>query len=150
VVYYEDDDGATANYILNRETQKSVRTKIDKQNDSILTKTITTKKFLEGIPDSTIEEVYNTNGKLVSTTAFSYNEETKKFYPLRQNQNSYDEYGNLVQVDTKVGNEQSSKSFIYQYDAMGNWIKQIITPDNSYKTRKISYYETKDSAKDEE
>jgi hypothetical protein len=52
----------------------------------------------------------------------------------------------LTEIKTKKGKTEAIKKFIYQYDNgdKGNWVKQIITPDNSYITRKIAYYETVD------
>ncbi len=51
----------------------------------------------------------------------------------------------LTALKTKTGKLERIKNYIYQYDngEKGNWIKQIITPDNSYITRKITYYDTK-------
>jgi hypothetical protein len=58
----------------------------------------------------------------------------------------YNDLGMLTEIKTKKGKTEAIKKFIYQYDNgdKGNWVKQIITPDNSYITRKITYYETVD------
>ena len=50
----------------------------------------------------------------------------------------------LIEEVATSGETVQRKAYIYQYDKEeeGNWIKQIITPDNTYKTRKITYYET--------
>lgn len=140
VVYYEDEEGENANYILNRELQKSVKTKIKSVSDSIQTKTVLTKKFLEGKPNSATEEVFDSNGKLVSAIEFLYNSDLEEFVVDKSTALTYDLNGTILSTEIKTGKEVSVKEFIYQYDTQGNWIKQIVKPENSYKTRKISYY----------
>jgi hypothetical protein len=48
----------------------------------------------------------------------------------------------LVGEASKNGDEVMKKEYVYQYDreGEGNWIKQIVRPENTYKTRKITYY----------
>ena len=48
----------------------------------------------------------------------------------------------LISESAKSGVGIIKKEYIYQYDMAenGNWIKQIVIPDNTYTTRKITYY----------
>ncbi len=41
------------------------------------------------------------------------------------------------------------KEYVYQFDPQGNLIKEIVTPENLYTTRKISYYEVTEEVKKE-
>lgn len=150
VVYFKKDDSSNANYILNREIQKSVKTKINTLTDSTFTKTIRTKTFLSGTPTAEIEEVYNTMAKLSSRAEYSYDSGLEKFIPKKRIAYSYDEKGTLLKTETKTANELSIKEYLYQNDNYGNWIKQIVTPDNRYKTRAIRYYKTQESTEQEE
>ena len=47
-----------------------------------------------------------------------------------------------VRTSTQKPKGIIKKEYIYQYDMAdnGNWIKQIVIPDNTYTTRKITYY----------
>ena len=64
----------------------------------------------------------------------------------------YDANGMLIEEIAKTGDVIEKKEYIYQYDKEegGNWVKQIITPDNTYKTRKITYYESEPVAENED
>ncbi|MEP3444625.1 MAG: hypothetical protein ABJN53_07520, partial [Flavobacteriaceae bacterium] len=52
--------------------------------------------------------------------------------------------GMLEKVITTTKNSEAIKEYIFQFDDKEekNWVKQIITPDNTYTTRKIVYYPT--------
>ncbi len=58
----------------------------------------------------------------------------------------YDESGVLLSSFSVRGELEEKKGYVYQFDPNANWIKEIITPDNTYKTRKITYYETAEAA----
>ncbi len=150
VVYYNEDDSSNANYILNRELKQSVKTKINTINDSTQTKVVTTKRFQEGIPNTATEEVFDGNEKLMSISQLRYDVDLEKFKTEKVVLNTYDANGAMMTTETRVGPQVSLKEFIYQYDLADNWIKQIVTPDNRYKTRKITYYETANSEKSKE
>lgn len=150
LVYYKDEEGAGVKYVLNREIQKSVKTKIKPVSDSTFTKLIITKKFLDGKPNTAVETVYNTNNTISSETQFSYDESVDQFIPEKKTLNIYDINNTLLKTEIQAGKTTTTKAFIYQYDLMGNWIKQIITPENSYKTRKIDYYNATEAVNTEE
>ena len=102
-----------------------------------------TKKFLKGDSSTALEEIFDVDDKLVMKTRFYYNQKEEQFTPEETIIYSYNELGMLSKVQTKKGDLEGIKEYIYQYDngETGNWIKQIITPANTYKTRKITYYE---------
>ena len=78
-----------------------------------------------------------------SENTFSFNAISNSFVSKALKTYSYNDLGMVLEIKTKTGKSVVVKKFIYQYDdgEKGNWIKQIITPDNTYITRKIKYYE---------
>ena len=54
----------------------------------------------------------------------------------------YNAQGDIAKESIKKGKQLAAKEYIYQYDdtESKNWVKQIITPDNTYITRKITYF----------
>ncbi|EAR00326.1 hypothetical protein [Maribacter sp. HTCC2170] len=153
LIEYTDYKGEqTQTNSLNGTVLKSVRksTKIGKNKKK---QQITlTKKFLEGEPLSALEAIYNEDGKLVLETKFEQDPKKNQFAPHEIITYEYDEKGMLVKAESKSGNTVDVKEYIYQFDngEEGNWIKEIITPANTYTTRKISYYEVEEDGKDEE
>jgi hypothetical protein len=133
----------TETYYLNDIIIKSVRTSKVKGKDKAVQKIVLTKEFLEGKPQKALEQTFNSNNKLVSEKKFVYNEDQKTFIPTGSITYSYNPNGMLASLKTSNGKTVTVQEYIYQYDSheSGNWIKQIITPDNTYKTRKIKYYE---------
>ncbi|MDL5511769.1 hypothetical protein QSE00_08100 [Arenibacter sp. M-2] len=133
----------TVTYYLNDIIFKSIRTSKVKGKDNTVHKMILTKEFLEGLPQKALEQTYDNSNKLVSEKKFVYNEGQKTFIPTESFIYTYNDKGMLTSLKTLVGKSVKVQEFIYQYDSheSGNWIKQIITPDNTYKTRKIKYYE---------
>jgi hypothetical protein len=133
----------TTTYYLNDIIFKSIRTSKIKGKDNTIHKLILTKEFLEGLPQKALEQTYDSNTKLVSEKKFIYNDGQKTFIPTESIIYSYNDKGMLTSQKTIKGKSVTVQEFIYQYDShdSGNWIKQIITPDNTYKTRKIKYYE---------
>lgn len=132
----------TVTYLLNDQPLKSIRTSILKPKNKPAQKVVLTKKYLNGEANMAFEEVYDMDGKLMAQQKFNYNETEQSFEPTVRTSYIYDDKNMLVEEITKSGSGTSKKEYIYQYDQVnqGNWIKQIITPDNSYKTRKITYY----------
>jgi|TARA_R110000751_G_scaffold86174_2_gene171652 hypothetical protein len=133
----------TETYYLNDIIFKSIRTSKIKGKDNTVHKLILTKEFLEGLPQKALEQTYDSNNKLVLEKRFVYNDGQKTFIPTESMTYTYNDKGMLISLKTAKGKSVSVQEFIYQYDSheSGNWVKQIITPDNTYKTRKIKYYE---------
>ena len=144
LIEYTDYKGEqTQTNSLNGTLLKSVRksTKIGK--DKKEQEVVLTKKYLDGEPSTAIEQVFDRNRKLLSEIKFIHDPEKNQFVPNEINTYEYDEKGMLVKSISKSGKAIDVKEFIYQYDRgdEGNWIKEIITPENSYTTRKITYYD---------
>jgi hypothetical protein len=139
----------TKMFELNGVVQKTIRKSFKKEKDSIIETTVLTKKFLKGEPNSAIEEVFDGVGKLVLATKFIASTKTKRFSKEEIISYDYDEYGVLFQKEAKKESAAEVKEFIYQFDGKKNWVKEIITPDNTYTTRKIGYYETEEEVKQE-
>ena len=139
----------TKTYFLNEVMQQSVRTSEKKVEDSIIERNVLTKNFLEGTPDSAIEEVFDGRNNLVSKTKFLFNEKKQQLAIVELVRFIYDSKGMLLKTQTSKSNKTVDKEYIYQFDINGNWIKEIITPENAYTTRKISYYSAVEEVKSE-
>lgn len=131
----------TVTYLLNDVPLKSIRTSFQKKNGE-KQKIILTKEYLKGEANKAYEEVFNEEEKLLAQQEFDYVMEAKKFVPTIRTTYAYDENGMLIEEIKRGENVLDKKEYIYQYDKAegGNWIKQIITPENTYTTRKITYY----------
>ena len=134
----------TVTYLLNGVPLKTVRTSTQKPKNRPEQKIVLTKEFIKGEADYAFEEVFSLDGHLMAQQEFEYNLSAKKFEPMVRTTYTYDENGMLITEVAKSGAETTKKEYIYQYDKAdkGNWIKQIVTPDNTYTTRKITYYVT--------
>lgn len=140
-ILYADVKGEqTKTYEMNNVIQQSIQTAIAKENDSIIERSVLTKKFLEGEPNSALEELFDSTNKLLSKTKFFYNTNSKQFIKEETLRYSYDASGMLLKTESSTSTGSEIKEYIFQFDVNGNWIKEIITPDNTYTTRKISYY----------
>lgn len=143
IVEYEDyKSESTISNLLDGVVQKSIRTS-EKKRKGVVQKIVLAKEFMEGDPIRACEETYNANDKLISEVQFAFDIETKEFALDEKITYRYDEAGVLIATTSKRGEEETLvKEYIYQYDGsiFKNWIKQIITPDNTYTTRRIEYY----------
>lgn len=138
---YKGED--TKTFYLNGVILQSMRTSQKKKKNGSVLRVVLTKKFLDGEPNSAVEEVFDAEDKRLSQTEFLYDMEAKQFAPTKIIGYTYDKLGMLAKTETKIGEVTETKEYIYQFDngESGNWVKQIIIPDNSYTTRKIMYYE---------
>jgi len=139
----------TALYTLNDVVQKSIRTSYKTEKDSIISRNVLSKKYLNGKPNSAIEETFDANDKLIARIKFYANPDTEKIAKDETTLFTYDENGVLSKKEILSGETSETKEYIYQFDEQGNWIKEIITPDNTYKTRKIGYYGVEKEIKEE-
>lgn len=132
----------TITYFMNNVPLKSIRTSNNTKKDGTVQKVVLTKEYLKGEATKAFEEVYDANDRLTAQQEFDYNTESKAFEPTIRTTYAYDENGMLVEESAKGLQLSDKKEFIYQYDrgGKGNWIKQIVTPENTYTTRKITYY----------
>ena len=130
----------TTSYFLNEVLQRTIRESEQKGKDGKAQRIVLTKEFIKGAPDQALEAIYNNEDQLVSEIFFDYDEKEKSFVPSKKIAYHYGEHGVHAAIKTQEGLQIRTDSFIYQFDTKGNWIKQIVTPSNSYTTRKISYY----------
>lgn len=142
LIAYKTLKGETTKvYELNGVLKESIRTSMKKENDSVVSKTVLTKKYMEGEPTSAVEEVFDGRNNLVSETVFRNDAKSKKLAREQSTTYNHDETGILIGSESTVGQLTEKKEYVYQFDPFGNWIKEIITPENTYKTRRITYYE---------
>lgn len=109
-------------------------------NGSSLKKVI--EKYFEGVPNQKSQEIYDADKKLISKIDSLFDPSTEKWIPQENITYTYGENGILAKTETDRGNFIITKEYIYQFDGSenNNWVKEIITPDNTYKTRRIKYY----------
>lgn len=138
--YSTQRDGTTVSTFINGVLEKSVRTKgnpgLAGSPSSVLTK-----EYLDGQPNRAHEEVFNEKGLLISSEDFLYHMEEKQFVSQKKRYYHYKD-GILDRVTTKTLTTEAMEHYIFQFDnnSPANWVKQIVTPSNSYITRVISYY----------
>lgn len=132
----------TVTYMINDVPLKSIRTSTLKKKNGTIQKIVLTKEFLRGEANKALEEVFDATGTLIAKQEFEYTKEEKTFTPTTRTTYGYDENGMLVEEVANGLNTTTKKNYIYQFDKKegGNWVKQIISPENSYVTRKITYY----------
>lgn len=143
VTYSTDKQESTITYTINGVIQKSIRKSVIKKGTPEERNIVLTKEFLGGQPNKAVE-VERDSDQYVRSSMEYYFDSAKNEFALRQRSDyEYDQDGNLIAETTLLGRAKSGKSYIYQFDGSeyNNWIKQIITPDNTYKTRVITYYE---------
>lgn len=132
----------TVTYLVNNVPLKSVRTSTLKKKNGDVQEVVLVKEFLRGEENMAFEEVFDATGMLLAQQEFEYKKEEKTFVPTIRTIYTYDENDMLVEEVAKGLNTTQKKTYIYQYDnkETGNWVKQIVTPENTYVTRKITYY----------
>ena len=144
IIYKNVEGEQTKTMKRNGTILQSVRTSQRKGKDQKLQTIILTKNFIDGQPNKAVEEIKNESGLPVSKTEFYFDSKTKQFVPDVAISFGYDENNMLSKTEAKRGAITEVKEFIYQFDGTveGNWVKEIVTPVNTYKTREISYYQT--------
>lgn len=141
-VSYEEVQGETTiSYTIDGELQKTIRTSNRKINPK--QKVVLTKQYFEGKLNTATEQVFNEKANLISEQKFVYDNKLSTFVPEEVSRYTYNDLGILSELKIKKAKVELVKKYIYQYDngVKGNWVKQIVTPDNTYITRKITYYE---------
>lgn len=91
------------------------------------------------------------NSEWSETSGVDKQGRTVSYKEFNVDENEYDENGMLLKRIRKKGKATQEDAFIHQLDGSdyNNWIKQVITPDNTYTTRKISYYPQTDQRSQE-
>ena len=143
VSYSQYKDEETVAYSINGVIQKSERTSYKNKDTAEELRLVLRKEFLNGEPVRAIEEITDASNRLKERLEYLFDTGKNQFALSQKTAYTYDENGNLDSETTTLGRAKSGKTYIYQFDGSehANWIKQIITPDNTYKTRKITYFE---------
>ncbi|WP_010517234.1 hypothetical protein [Croceivirga radicis] len=106
-------------------------------------KVVLEKQFVDGDPKTAIETVHDPKGLLKSEVHYVFNEKAAQFTATESHLYSYNKEMILEKATIRKGNSVATKGFVFQFDnhEPKNWVKKITTPDNTYITRKINYYE---------
>lgn len=133
----------TKSFFNNDILEKSVRISIKKTKTGEEITTILTKEFLDGQPTTAKEQKKYADGRLLSNQEFTYSVDKKQFVSLQLSSFFYNTDTVLDKEVIQRGNSVSEKGYIFQYDnhEPKNWVKKIVTPDNTYVTRKIEYFD---------
>ncbi|QBA64328.1 hypothetical protein [Muriicola soli] len=126
---------------VNGITEHSLRT-AEKEVKGQLLRVELEKKYLKGEPYKATESFKDTLGRTLREINFDYDEEKSGFAKSGEVSYIYEEQGFLKTKIQKTNNSEKKQEYIYQFDGHepSNWIKMIITPDNQYTTRRITYY----------
>jgi len=145
VEYASLREEATTSYLMGGVLQKSVRTSRQGRGGQQQTVELT-KEYLDGEPQRALEETRDARGRLLVETVYRYDPGKNEFTPEQSTRYSYNENGLLVEETTEGGaagiEEPQARKYVYQMDGKdpGNWVRQIITPDNTVVVRQITYY----------
>ena len=122
-----------------------------KQIDSIFLKAggtlsqLKTKEFDNGIPNALELRVFNKKGLEIELHSTIYIEKDALLVPKKASsvRTKYDSNNHPIEQIFERGIVRQTKKNLYQLDGspFKNWIKKITTPDNTYTTRKIVYFE---------
>ncbi len=145
-------DETTVSYFLNDVIQKSVRTsqKTSKSSSSLIIKL--TKQFLDGEPIKAIEQQFNDKDILIREEHFEFDTKSEAFASKEIVIYNYNEDLRLTEVYTKKGVTAKTEKYNYQLDQAkpeSNWVKKIISPTNTYTTRRLMYYNTEVDTKEQ-
>ena len=122
-----------------------------KQIDSIFLKAggtlsqLKTKEFDNGIPNALELRAFNKKGLEIELHSTIYIEKDALLVPKKASsvRTKYDSNNHPIEQIFERGVVRQTKKNLYQLDGspFKNWIKKITTPDNTYTTRKIVYFE---------
>ncbi len=150
VEYAEFKNEATRSFMKNGELHKSIRTS-QKKGEAGRTTTELVKEYLRGTPVNAAERTLDEQGKLLREVTFTYDGEKKSFVPVSTREVSYNDQ-NLPETETTTihatgkngsqGERKEIRSYVYQMDGSGhgNWVRQVITPENTFVVRQIEYF----------
>lgn len=151
ITYKNEEEFSKEIFATNETITKERIISFEKINDSLTDKIVTTTGFFEGKFNIRKSMRHNQLGALVSEVSYIYDESQEDFIENKSVMYAYNENGILSQKEITRNGTLETKNYIYQFDPYGNWVKEIISPDNTYITRKITYYpseETLDENKD--
>jgi len=141
IAYIEKDGELTQTNSLENIPQQTIRTSTKVEDGEQMHITLI-KKLYKGDAREAIETVKDSSGRLIKKRFFVLNPDAKGLTLKKSEIYSYaDSTGVIDKIVYKTNKTSFEKTYIHQFDGEnGNWIKQIVSPDNTYTTRKISYY----------
>lgn len=152
VAFTKQQGEETAEYFLNGQLSKSVRRS---ETDGAGGSTVTTlvKEYFQGVPQKAMEQTYDSKDQLLLETRFVYDSVKSGFRKEQSRALTYDEEGFLGSETISYMNSEgrvtrvAENKYLYQKDGKtpGNWIRKVITPENSIIARRITYYQEKPS-----
>lgn len=144
IMSYDTIDGkSTMTHSLNGKPVEIAQTWNQESEDGSLLALKTTTKYFGGNLNTKSEVAYNADKKLISKSDSLFDISIEKWIPQEEISYTYGDNGILAKTETKRRNLIITKEYIYQFDGTenDNWVKEIVTPDNTYKTRRIKYYD---------
>ncbi|WP_149303301.1 hypothetical protein [Pareuzebyella sediminis] len=145
IEYTDSEDASVMIKKRNNVLLQSVRRE---KIDSVEIK-IVTDDYINGDLSTRKKEILRKDN-LIFEAEFAMDSVTQKWLPQSEVHYVYDKDGVLSEVTTKRGLITTAEHYIYQFDGSryNNWVKEIVTPDNTYTTRRIVYYETPENIED--
>jgi hypothetical protein len=152
VAYRTYGSETTSEYLLNGQLSKSIRIsqkEISGENQKIILQ----KEYFQGTAQKAVEETFDASDRVIAISNYKYDVEKSEFQIEEVQKLTYNEAG-LPSGETTTYYTMKSgapavfrvteEQFIYQTDGRTpeNWVKKIVSPQNSYSTRKISYYQS--------
>lgn len=141
---------STRSFTKNGQLHKSIRTS-QTQGEQGGATTQLVKEYLGGSPVKAVESTLDKQGRLLREVTFAYDEEKKSFVPVKTREISYNDR-DLPETETTTlhatgqggsqGERKEIRNYVYQLDGSdhGNWVRQIITPENAFVVRQITYF----------
>mgnify|MGYP000138117186 CR=1 FL=1 len=141
--YMETENETSVTQKRNGVVSETIQTTLSVSKIDSLQKTVLTQKYLDGQLYTKTVEVFDDDQKLLSHNSALYDSSTEKWILQEDLTYGYTENGVLDNVKSKRRGFTTTKEYIYQFDGTeaNNWVKEIVTPENTYTTRRISYYE---------
>ena len=148
VTYSEQGGEVTAEYEKNGQLVKAVRTSRKEGKDGPIENKLV-REYFQGTPQKAVEQDLDARGRLLKETRFEYDSTTTSFRKVQSRSLTYNADSFEETETTTYFREngsvyrQEESAYLYQMDGAspGNWIRKIRTPENSFVSRKITYYE---------
>ena len=142
ITYTTTDTEKEQTFYLNGKILKSIRESYKTNAKKEKLKITLTKQFLDGKPLKAEEVVTKEDGTIVYKDYFVADATGNKFMLDKKEIYSYKNDIKVVdKITVKKEKTTYDITYMHQFDGdKGNWIKQVISPDNTYTTRKIEYY----------
>ncbi|SIS66935.1 hypothetical protein SAMN05421766_103257 [Zobellia uliginosa] len=140
--YLQENETTIVNQSVNgRPSKTKTISKIREQGQEL--KKVEEQNYIEGLPTSKTTDIYDSNGRLTMHKEALYDASTETWIVQDEKHYQYGEDGVLSTVKTKKRFGDSTENYIYQFDGTtaNNWVKEIVTPQNVYTTRRITYYQ---------